>query len=169
MTLSKYVIRYAKSRFVNIQILDDVEKGLKIPKSALVKKNLYAIPKSYFMQGKNSNNPGITLKRDDKTEVIYPSISYSDDKFYYLSSSFVKLGDQVVKPESNDIYVISKKKKFNGVYNINSGYTVFIMIKILSDTDDYFIVQPESTYGLSVYDHIVLDGNTVKEKQIIEQ
>lgn len=169
LTLSKYVVRYAKSRFINIQILDDVEKGLKIPKSSLVKKELYAVPKNCFMQGKNSNNPGITIKHSDKNDVIYPSISYSDDKYYYLSSSYVKLGDQIIKPESSEIYVVSKKKKVNGVYNINSGYTVFIMVNILSDSDDYYIVQSESNYGLAVYDHIVLDGDSVKEKQIINQ
>ena len=48
-----------------------------------------------------------------------------------------------------------------GVYNINRGYTVFRRIEILSSNDEYYTIKKGTDYGLSVYDHIVLDANAV--------
>ena len=55
------------------------------------------------------------------------------------------------------------------LYNINNGYTVFVQVTILGETDEYYIVESGEKYGLSVYDHIVLDSSKVKENQIIFQ
>ena len=48
-----------------------------------------------------------------------------------------------------------------GVYNINRGYAVFRRIEILSSNDEYYTIKKGTDYGLSVYDHIVLDANAV--------
>ena len=41
------------------------------------------------------------------------------------------------------------------------GYADFKQITILSQNDEYAIVKSNTEYGLSVYDHIVLKGDTV--------
>lgn len=48
-----------------------------------------------------------------------------------------------------------------GVYNINRGYTVFKKIEVLTSNDEYYTVKRGTDYGLSVYDHIVLDASAV--------
>ena len=59
------------------------------------------------------------------------------------------------------------KDKLTGVYNINKGYAVFKQIKVLASNDDYTIVEAKTPYGISLYDHIALDGKSVKENQTI--
>ena len=37
------------------------------------------------------------------------------------------------------------------------------------ENDEYAIVKPNTKYGLSVYDYIVLDASTVRDDQFINQ
>lgn len=174
ITLARYMIRYASDRYVDIQIIDDVTSGFKIPKSAIVTKKLYVIPKEYGTEGAHdTKNIGFrlrTIKGGVTTdEFYYPSITYSDDENYYVSKSLFKTGDILSGLETNEPYVIGKTKAFEGVYNINNGYTVFVRINILDTTDEYYIVESESEYSLMNYDRIVLDASTVEENQIVFQ
>lgn len=173
ITLSKYLIRYAMDRFMDIQIIDDVTSGLKIPKTALVSKELYVIPKKYGAEGGDDQKIGFNLqvKSEGKTtnEFYYPSIAYSDDNHYYVSTALFEPGAILTAMDSNETYSIGKTQKFMGVYNINNGYTVFIRVNILDTTDEYYIVESGDNYGLRIYDRIVLDGSQVSENQIIFQ
>ena len=54
-----------------------------------------------------------------------------------------------------------------GVYNINKGYAEFREINILYQNDDYAIVKPNTTYGLSVYDYIILDAESVSDNEML--
>ena len=56
-----------------------------------------------------------------------------------------------------------------GVYNINKGYAVFKQINILYENDEYAIVEPKTSYGIALYDHIALDGSMIQDNQIISQ
>ena len=40
---------------------------------------------------------------------------------------------------------------------------------VLYENDEYAIVKPNTKYGLSVYDYIVLDAGTVRDDQFINQ
>ena len=48
-----------------------------------------------------------------------------------------------------------------GVYNINQGYARFTLVKVLHQYGDYCIVDPEESSSLSIYDHIILNGESV--------
>lgn len=170
ISLSKYVIRFANDRYVNIQIINDVEDGLKIPKTSLVKKKVYIIPKEFALAGANSDEIGFNVKKSNgKNKIIYPPIAYSDSKNYYISTSAFDPGDVIVMPNSNETYSIGKTKTFNGVYNINNGYTKFVRVKILNSTDEYYIVKAGDVFSISIYDRIVLNSDSVKENQIVSQ
>lgn len=93
----------------------------------------------------------------------------SEDGSVYLNPKDLDGYDTIIKPESNDTYSLNKIKKLNGVYNINQGYAVFKVIEILCENDDYYIVQQKTSYGLSDYDHIVQDGTTIKEDEVVFQ
>ena len=64
---------------------------------------------------------------------------------------------------------MSKKRKLKGVYNINKGYAVFKEVEILCENDEYYIVKEGTSYGLYNYDHIVQDGTTVEEDEVVFQ
>ena len=62
---------------------------------------------------------------------------------------------------------IKEKKALEGVYCINKGYAVFRKVVMIEQNDEYCIVETGTTYGLSQFDYIVRNGNTVKEDDIL--
>ena len=173
ITLSKYMIHYATDRFLDIQIIDEPITGLKIPKTSLVTKSLYVIPKRFGAQGGDSDDIAFNrqVQSEGKTtnEFYYPTIAYSNKNNYYVSTGLFEKGDLLTAMDSSEVYTVGKTQDFVGVYNINNGYTVFVRVHILDTTDEYYIVESGDNYGLALYDRIVLDGSGVAENQIIFQ
>ncbi len=173
ISLSQYLINYSNDRFIDIQILDNVTYGLKVPKSSVVEKELYAIPTSYGEKGLNSNKIGFSIQSkntsDDTREIYYPRIIHSTDEYFYVSTDSFKDGDVLLGYDTHEKFIIGQKQKFMGVYNINNGYTIFVVVKVLEEMDEYYILSDDPIYDLIQYDRIVLDGNTVEENQIIFQ
>ena len=50
---------------------------------------------------------------------------------------------------------------------MNKGYAVFRKISVLDQNDEYCIVDKDTSYGIAQFDHIVLNGNSVKEEDIL--
>ena len=78
-------------------------------------------------------------------------------------------GTVLIKPESAETYTMEDTKKLTGVYNINQGYAVFKEVTILCESDEYYIVREGDAYGLNNYDHIVQDGSSMEEDEIVFQ
>ncbi|MDY5883179.1 MAG: HlyD family efflux transporter periplasmic adaptor subunit [Roseburia sp.] len=168
LTLKSAMIRYAKERYLEIELLLSEESGLKIPNSAITKKEFFTVPIAYFLQGDDSSNLGCLVKKDSGTEFVLPTIYYSDDTYYYIDSEDVQKGDILQKPDSNEQYTIGTDvANLNGVYNVNKGYAVFKQIDVIYQNEEYSILKTGTTYGLSLYDHIALDGSKVTENQLI--
>jgi len=169
MTLDDSMDRYADSRFVHIKLINNNISGLKIPNSSIVSKDFYKIPKDYMIQGNNSDDAGFLRQEDSGNNVyISPTIYYEDDDYYYLDNNDVSRGDKFIKPNSNEIYVVGTDiGSLEGVYNVNKGYAVFKQIEILFQNSDYSIIKTGTSYGISMYDHIVLQGDEVEENTII--
>ena len=75
--------------------------------------------------------------------------------------SELKAGDYLVKENSQDRYQVGVTASVQGVFNINRGYTAFRKIEVLNSNDEYYTVKKGTDYGLSVYDHIVLNASSV--------
>lgn len=171
LNLNKAMIRYLDERFIDVELVLNNESGLKIPISSITSKDFYKIPKEYFSEGGDSNMPGVMVqspKDSNSISFVAPTIYYEDEEFYYVDGESVKSGDIIVKPDSMSKYTIgSDIGSLKGVYNINKGYAVFKQINILSENDEYAIVETKTRYGLSLYDHIALDGSKIKEDQAV--
>ena len=81
----------------------------------------------------------------------------------------LRIGDYIIKPDSDEKYPISKRGKLTGVYNINKGYADFKKIQVLYDNEEYSVVKSGTTYGLSVYDYIALDASSVEEHDLTNE
>lgn len=160
--------RYANMRFVGVELAIDEQSGLKIPNSAIVDKKFYTIPKSYFLAGNNSSELGLLKKVEDGTEFITPTIFKETKDYYYIDNETVSKGDKICLPDSLDTYTIGKDTdKLKGVYNVNKGYAVFKQIETIQENEEYTIIKSGTSYGLALYDHIVLQGDNVEENEII--
>jgi hypothetical protein len=86
---------------------------------------------------------------------------------YIDTNAELSKGDVLVMPNSSERYTVEGTAELNGVYNVNTGYTTFRYVDILSEKNGYYFVTSGSTYGLQVYDQIVLNASLVKENQVI--
>ena len=170
------MVTFATDRFLDVELIVEDETGLKIPVSSIVEKEFFLIPEEYVMPGGNNGGDSIlrqTFLEDGtlSSEVLEIDVYYFDDdtKEYYLDSSILNAGDNLYKTDSQETFTVSKRATLIGVYNINKGYADFKQITILDQNDEYAIVEPNMKYGLSVYDYIVLNAESVKDDQLIKQ
>ncbi len=169
LQLKSGMVRYAKERYIEIELLLSEESGLKIPNSAIAEKEFYTIPVDYFLKGGDSDSDGILVKDGGDAAFESPTIYYSTDEYYYVDEDEVPSGTILQKSDSSETYTVgSEKATLSGVYNINKGYAVFKQIDIIYQNEEYSIVKTGTTYGISLYDHIALDGSKVSEDEIIE-
>ncbi len=184
LSFNKYMERYMDDRYLDVEVVLNSVSGLKVPNSSILEEELYAIPMEYSSMSDEAIS-GVTFSKlvkdkgsKDKVVQISPNICYVDikNKLYYVSSIDVSLGDQLVlaPPDSKEeeainaeVYTISKKDRFKGVYLINRGFSQFIVINSLYETDDFCIAEDKTLYGISEYDHIVLNHNAIGEGQSI--
>lgn len=165
------MIRYAEDRFLNIELILEDESGLKIPKTSVVDQKFYVIPGEYMTTGGNSSSSGIMVrKKNGDVEFVSVDIyDVSDEGEVCISRDEIEEGTVILKPDSDETYVIGKTRSLQGVYNINKGYAVFKKVKVLCENDEYYIVQEGEDYSLSNYDHIVQNGKSVDSDDIVFQ
>ena len=173
------MVRYAGERYLDFEILRDEETGLKIPQSAVTEKDFFVIDASYVTQSEDRTGFMKKTVSEDGTEAVEfvnSTIYYQDEQYAYVdpeeedfstSKKLLESGDLLVKADSADYYQVGQTEKLKGVYNINKGYADFKEIQILAQNDEYAIVKSNTTYGLSAYDRIVLDAETVNDEELV--
>ena len=121
--------------------------------------------------GGNSSSSGIMVrKKNGDVEFVSVDIyDVSDEGEVCISRDEIEEGTVILKPDSDETYVIGKTRSIQGVYNINKGYAVFKKVKVLCENDEYYIVQEGEDYSLSNYDHIVQNGKSVDSDDIVFQ
>lgn len=173
LTLSKYMIRYATERFLNIQIMASNNQGLKVPVTSLVEKEFYTIPKEYMTVGGNSNTNGFLCEYYNSDNQLVAEFRDADiyavkDGLCYVKTSDFSPGENIVMMDAaNQKYTIGATSTLTGVYCVNTGYTVFKRVDILDQNKEYCIVKKGVSYGISAYDRIILDGEKTKENVMI--
>lgn len=172
LTFTNSMVTFCTDRFIDIELILEDERGLKIPNSSIVEKEFFIVPKEYVTKGGNSDNYGVMKEvyTEDGTatvEFLETTIYNETDTDYYLDDLSLRIGDYIVKPDSTEKFAVSKRGSLIGVYHMNKGYADFKQINILYQNDEYSIVKSNTQYGLSPYDYIVLDSSTVKEDELI--
>lgn len=177
LDFNKFMVQFVSDRFVDFEVMSDEEDGLKIPATAVTTKNFFTIPVDFIAAGGDGDETQTGFYKEVYSEtgessiVFTPAeIYYSTDEYYYVDSGEdgeFKNGDYIVKQDSSERYQIGATAPLEGVYNINKGYAVFKRIEKLSGNGEYFTIAKGTDYGLSVYDHIVLDASMVSEGMII--
>lgn len=170
LAFNSSMVRYISDRYLEVELGSDNESGLKIPNSALTSKEFLMIPGDYIGKGDNSSSSGVLKVTTDKkgkesVEFISTDIYYTDSEtnYCYVDEEELALGDVLQKPDSSEQYVIRETGSKDGVYNMNKGYAVFKIIDPVASNEEYTIVKTGTSYGLSLYDRIALDGNSVSE------
>lgn len=174
LDFTKYMVQFVSERFVEFEVMSSKAEGLKIPVSSVTNKNFYLIPVDYLAKGGDSSEDGFykEVYSEAGTSILFVPVTIynSTEEYYYIDTgedSELKAGDYVVKPNSTDRYQVGPTSSLEGVYNINKGYTVFKQIEVLTQSDEFYIVNEGTRYGLSVYDHIVLDASIIEREGVL--
>ncbi|MCR5304490.1 MAG: hypothetical protein K6E33_08000 [Lachnospiraceae bacterium] len=171
MTFTNSMITFATERFVNIRLGIENEEGLKIPVSSIIESDFYIVPEAYMTKGAGGVSGVLRRKYDDKgtetVEFVQAPVYNTDGENAYLDQTILRTGDVIVKPESDETYTLAETGRLTGVYNINKGYAEFREITVIEQNEDYAIVKPNTTYGLSEYDFIVLDADSVRDDDLV--
>ncbi len=175
------MVRFASDRYLDIQFLIDDTSGLKIPSSSITTKEFFVIPEEYVMKGGEDDSDGFMVESFDEEgystqKFVAPTFYSITDGMVYIdpnqgsfmsNETYIKAGDRIIVPNSNDLYQVGNTAELEGVYCINQGYTQFRKIKTLYANEEYTIVEEGTTFGLTIYDRIVLNAEAVKEDQVI--
>lgn len=172
LTFTNSMITFCTDRFIDIELLLEEETGLKIPNSAIVQKEFFIVPKAYVTKGGNNGGFGVLLETyndegEATTQFVETEIYEETETEYYLDDSVLRAGNYIVMPETGEKHAVSRTGSLEGVYNINKGYADFKQISVLYSNDEYSVVKSNTTYGLSVYDYIVLNADMVKDNEFI--
>ncbi|MGN0327794.1 MAG: HlyD family efflux transporter periplasmic adaptor subunit [Lachnospira sp.] len=172
LTLSKYMIRYVTDRFLDIEIVSSGKTGMKIPVSAVTENEFYVIPKEYLTTGGNGNDVGVIVESYDTNNKLITTFTEVDiykttqDEIYVSKDDFTQ-GTSIVKTDAGSRYVIGPTKNLKGVYCVNTGYTVFNVVEIIDENNEYYIIKQNVSHGISVYDRIVLDAANFSPNEMI--
>ncbi len=173
------MVRYAGERFLDFEIIREETTGLKIPVTTVTEKEFFVIPADYL--SKSGDESGVmkqVFDENGQSSVVFTpmTIYYQDEEKFYVdpreedfATSQIKLemGSTLIPSDSSDTYQVGEKETMKGVYNINKGYTIFRRIEILQENEEFCIVKEGTSYGLSVYDHVVLNAEAVEEAQVV--
>lgn len=76
------------------------DTGLKIPNSAITKKEFFTIPKEYFTASGDSDDSSLMVKdkSSGSVNIVSPTIFSQNDEFYFVDDEYLKDGDIIVNP-----------------------------------------------------------------------
>lgn len=165
-------VRYLSERYINLEIVLNNKTGLKIPNSSIVQKEFYIIPETVFTYGSNTKELNLVIRylnenEEAVTKTIVPNLYFQDEYGYYIDKNDLPEGCIIVPPGSKEGYTPFRTESLIGVYNINKGYSVFKIIDIIYQSEDYTIVKTGTDYGLALYDHILLEADGAIANEII--
>lgn len=195
LSFTNSMISFVQDRYIEVQLLINADKGLKIPNSSIVQKEFYLVPDAYIVTGGDNGGNGLMCKRftesgevtvdfvpteiyckktkaevlgiDKNSEEYISNPKEYDEKYCYISVDDIDDNVTVKKTDSDDEYVIAQKASLTGVFNINKGYADFRNIVVLTSNKEYSIVQSGTNYGLLPHDYIALDANSVETDDFV--
>ncbi|WP_165443971.1 HlyD family efflux transporter periplasmic adaptor subunit [Lachnoclostridium sp. Marseille-P6806] len=171
LDFSNSMVIFCTDRFLRVELLTADETGLKVPNSSIVENEFFLVPKEYITAGPGGTQGVLRETYDEqgkKSTEFISAVPYSETKTeYYLDQTTLRPGDVLDRTDSSETFTLSAMAPLTGVYNINKGYADFRQITVRYANEEYSIVEPNTLYGLSEYDHIVLDASTVTPEALV--
>ena len=107
------MVRYASSRYTDVEIIFSSETGLKVPNSSIVVKEFYTIPKDYGEASGGILTVNIHSVDDEGQPVIKAKdleIYEETDKYYMISINDLDEGTNIIQDTTGNIYTVSEKE-----------------------------------------------------------
>lgn len=171
LSMSRFMGRYLNDRFLDVELNLNAASGFKIPNSSIVKRDMTIVPEDYVTV--KDNEPTVIKiiygekGQVDKKTVSLATASKSDGR-YFVNASVLAPGDTITNPKNAEPVVLMDVSTELGVYCVNSGYCQFRKIEKVYENNEYTIVSPETTGGISNFDHILVNPEKINENDFVE-
>ena len=196
LSFSKYGSSYLTDRFADFSLREEEVYGFRIPVSSVLTKEFLLVPSDYIMKSAGEGTKVFKEYTDSKGSSHVTPVSISvyavRGDMVYISSTKLEVGDFLIRPQETRIsrvedgreveksvfeadyagrYHLAVTAPLTGVFNVNKGYCIFRQVEILEKTRDgyYYLIAPNTSYGLSAYDRIMEDAETATDNQIVFQ
>ncbi len=171
LDLNQYMVRYLNDRYLEVELIVNSAEGLKIPTGAIFEKECFTVSKDFLVKGGDSTEIGVTKEvegEDGGVEFQFVDIHVimEDEDYLYIDAPSLAQGDWIQNTSEERMQLIDVVK-VEGVYNVNEGYCVFHRVEKEYMNPEYCIVKRDTPYGLSVYDHIVVNPEKLKDEDLI--
>ncbi len=173
--LRNSLVRYVSDRYLEIELLMDSRKGLKIPTSAISEKTFLKIPLEYVLENEDDRSEVTILReyyrKDGSQASAYVTANVYDrqDGCVLIAEDLFRNGDYAVREGTTKKHQIVDEDRatIQGVFNINKGYAMFREVKVIDENEEFCIVEPYNPYGLAAHDFIAIDAGAVKDDDIV--
>ncbi len=169
ISMTRYLVQFASDRFTEIRIDQAGARGYKIPLSCQVTESVFLIPREYEISDGNSGGflQEVYNGSDQTARFIQPAIYYRDETYCYVSRESLPAETVLIRQDSQDRYTVRLTTQMTGVYQINSGFTVFSPIEILEQNAEYLLVKKGTQNGVATYDTLLLNASAYTAGQIL--
>lgn len=166
ISLNKYVMNYAGDRYAEFEISTGEDEGLQVPNSAVVTSEYYKIPRAYLTSGNNSKSEGFIIQNGDGAVFTEVEAEFNSSEDVFVKPDKLQAGSVLIMPDSDERFTVSETSDVKGVFLVNSGYTVFRAVEIISGNNEYSVLN-EATSGVKLYDRVLLNAEGYKEGDYI--
>ena len=166
---TRNVHEFVNQRIVYIQTTDTVQRGLRIPNSAIVSRRFFQIPWGYI----HGNELQHYIRVLDEYGPVNVSVTLADIMdssifaFVLEETQGVEEGDVLV-PSNPDLGYFTLRPgnlyTMRGVYRANDGFADFRVINMPTDEldpNDFTILDPATNFTIRRFDIIVTDPHAV--------
>ena len=171
---TRNIHEFVNQRVVYIQMTDTVQRGLRIPNSAIVTKRFFTIPLGYI-HGETSHYVVVHTIEDGNINVPVELFDIPSNTVAYIieETAGIELGIRLMPTDSevlgslllqmNHIYTMY------GVFRVNDGFADFRVINVPETSDpelnpnDFTVLDPTTNSTLRRFDRIVLDPTSVHQ------
>lgn len=171
LSTSRYMGRYLNERFLDIELNLNAASGFKIPNSSIFRRDMTIIPEQYVAV-KDDEPTIVKLVYSEDGDVKKETVSLADaaksDGNYYMNSTVLPQGTTISNPQNAEPIVLLEVSSELGVYCVNTGYCQFRKIEKIYENNEYTIISPETKGGISNFDHIVVNPESINENDFVE-
>ena len=181
---NKFVQDFVSTRNIKFKLEDNSVHGLKIPLSAITKKNLFRVPNEFIIK---KDDYDIVIKADNNKIKVKVYDYDQDENYCYIElaelnkENKLNLKDIIIcenksqnkNQDNKKTFSLNQTKKIYGVYLANTGIAEFKKINFDFDFDyktDFIILDDKLNQSIKVYDKIITEAkNIIDGQKIIER
>ncbi|MCL2864305.1 MAG: hypothetical protein FWE25_02065 [Lachnospiraceae bacterium] len=163
------MIRYAEDRFLVLELILEDQSGLKIPRSAVTEKDFFVVPPEFITTQEQSITNGVYIQNSDGSQTFQALRLYNriSDEQIFLNPNEIESGTTLMIPTTGETFTLGEIRTLQGVFNINQGYAIFRLVNILSENDEFYLIEEGGSFGIFNFDFIAQNGDSVDDGEVV--